>query len=238
VDGVACPRSPTPLSVAHAAHNVLVFQQAAGGFFRVPKQYLLVSVGQLVKEWREDNFAVTEWQSDTPLAVAGFNYGSYKKKEVHDDTTKYDVETYVTTELPDYLRHASQFGSMTPSAPAQNAMVDAENAVRCFTAWFGDLPYGRLAITQQPEFNFGQSWPTLIYLPISAFLDSTQRWSLLGENAFKFAEFIDESHAPRSVAPVVGPCRRLGFLSRSVAFRGIRRLLSRIVPPAVGAQPG
>jgi hypothetical protein len=160
--------------------------------FRVPKQYLLVSVGKLVKEWREDNFAVTEWQSDIPLAVAGFNYGSYKKKEVHDDTTKYDVEAYATSELPDYLRHASQFGSMTPSALAQNAMVDAENAVRCFTAWFGDLPYGRLAITQQPEFNFGQSWPTLIYLPISTFLDSTQRWSLLGGNAFKFAEFIEE----------------------------------------------
>jgi hypothetical protein len=167
--------------------------------FRVPKQYLLVSVGKLVKEWREDNFAVTEWQSVIPLAVAGFNYGSYKKKQVHDDTTKYDVEAYATSEMPDYLRDASQFGSMTPSALAQNAMVDAENAVRCFTAWFGDLPYGRLAITQQPEFNFGQSWPTLIYLPISAFLDSTQRWSLLGGNAFKFAEFIQEV-APHEVA--------------------------------------
>jgi hypothetical protein len=167
--------------------------------FRVPKQYLLVSVGKLVKEWREDNFAVTEWQSDLPLAVAGFNYGSYKKKQVHDDTTKYDVEAYATSELPDYLRNASQFGSMTPSALAQNAMVDAENAVRCFTAWFGDLPYGRLAITQQPEFSFGQSWPTLIYLPISAFLDSTQRWSLLGGNTFKFAEFIQEV-TPHEVA--------------------------------------
>lgn len=160
--------------------------------FHVPKQYVMVSVGKLVKEWREDNFAVTEWQSNIPLAVAGFNYGSYKKKQVHDDTTKYDVEAYATSELPDYLRNASQFGAMTPSVLAQNAMVDAENAVRCFTAWFGELPYGRLAITQQPEFNFGQSWPTLIYLPISAFLDSTQRWSLLGGNAFKFAEFIQE----------------------------------------------
>ena len=167
--------------------------------FRVPRQYLLVSVGKLVKEWREDNFAVTEWQSDIPLAVAGFNYGSYKKKQTHDDTTKYDIEAYATSELPDYLQHVAKFGNMSPSALAENAMIDAENAVRCFTAWFGDVPFGRLAITQQPEFSFGQSWPTLIYLPVSAFLDATQRWSLLGSNSFKFAEFIQEV-TPHEVA--------------------------------------
>lgn len=160
--------------------------------FRVPKHDLLVSVGKLVKEWREDNFAVTEWQSDIPLAVAGFNYGSYKKKQTHDDQTKYDIEAYATSEVPDYLRNASQLGNMSPSSLAESAMIDAQNSVRCFTAWFGDAPYGRLAITQQPEFNFGQSWPTLIYLPVSAFLDSTQRWSLMGSSAFKFAEFIQE----------------------------------------------
>ena len=71
-------------------------------------------------------------------------------------------------------------------------MVDAQNAIRCFSVWFGDAPYGRIAITQQPAFNFGQSWPTLVYLPISAFLDSTQRWMLMGGSAFRFAEFIQE----------------------------------------------
>jgi len=81
---------------------------------------------------------------------------------------------------------------MAPSAMIQNAIVDGENSVRLFTAWFGPVPYDRLALTMQPEFNFGQSWPGLVYLPVTAFLDSTQRWSLMGQSAFKFAEFIQE----------------------------------------------
>jgi len=81
---------------------------------------------------------------------------------------------------------------MTPSAMADSVLVDALNSVRVFTNWFGPLPYTRLAVTQQPAFSFGQSWPTLVYLPVSAFLDPTQRWRLLGGHTFRFsAEFID-----------------------------------------------
>ncbi len=159
--------------------------------FRVPKQYTLVGVGKLVKQWREDNFSASQWVSDVPLAVAGFNFGDFKKKQREDSETKYGFEAYATSEVPDYLR-GHGFGSMAPSAMADSAMVDALNSVRVFEHFFGPLPYGRIAITQQPEFNFGQSWPTLVYLPVSAFLDSTQRWALLGGNAFKFADFIQE----------------------------------------------
>jgi hypothetical protein len=75
--------------------------------FKVPKQYTLVGVGKLVKEWREENFAASEWVSEVPLAVAGFNYGLYKKKEVVDSDTKYQIEAYATSELPSYMLHAS-----------------------------------------------------------------------------------------------------------------------------------
>src|SRR5260370_1356063 len=159
--------------------------------FRVPKQYTLVGVGKLVKQWREDNFSASQWVSDVPLAVAGFNFGDFKKKQREDSETKYGFEAYATSEVPDYLRGRG-FGNMAPSAMADSGMVDALNSVRVFEHFFGPLPYGRVAITQQPEFNFGQSWPTLVYLPVSAFLGSTQRWSLLGGNAFRFADFIQE----------------------------------------------
>jgi hypothetical protein len=159
--------------------------------FKVPKRYTLVGVGKLVKQWREGDYAASEWVSETPLAVAGFNYGEYKKKEREDPESKYDIEAYATAEVPAYLQNHG-FGTMAPSAMADNAVVDALNSIRLFEHWFGLLPYGRIAITQQPEFSFGQSWPTLVYLPVSAFLDGTQRWSLLGGNAFRFAEFIDE----------------------------------------------
>jgi hypothetical protein len=168
--------------------------------FKVPKQYTLVGVGKLEKEWREDDYAASHWVSDVPLAVAGFNYGLFKKKSVYDQTTHYQIEAYATSEVPDTLRRFTDgHMSLTPSAMAQSAMIDAQNSIRCFQAWFGDAPYGRIAITQQTAFNFGQSWPTLVYLPISAFFDSTQRWMLMGSSAFNFADFIQEV-TPHEVA--------------------------------------
>ena len=160
--------------------------------FKVPKQYTLLGVGKLDKEWREDDYAASHWVSDVPMAVAGFNYGLFKKKSVYDDTIHYQIESYATSEAPDYLRRFGRNMSLSPSAMAESALVDAQNAMRCFTSWFGEAPYGRIAITQQPAFNYGQSWPTLVYLPISAFFDSTQRWMMMGGSAFGFAEFIQE----------------------------------------------
>ncbi|MFN7998123.1 MAG: M1 family aminopeptidase [Bryobacteraceae bacterium] len=165
--------------------------------FKVPKQYTLVAVGNLEKEWKEEGYAATHWVSEVPLAVAGFNYGTFKKKSRNDDATKYQVEAYATSDAPDYLRQFSQ--SLSPSSMAESALVDAQNAIRCYTVWFGDAPYRRIAITQQPDFSFGQSWPTLVYLPVSAFLDSTQRWMLMGGSAFRFADFIQEV-TPHEVA--------------------------------------
>jgi hypothetical protein len=167
--------------------------------FKVPRQYTLVGVGKLDKEWREDDFMASHWVSDVPLAVAGFNYGLFKKKSVYDETTHYQIEAYATSEVPDVMRRLGRNMSLSPSAMAQSAMVDAQNAIRCYQAWFGDAPYGRIAITQQPAFNYGQSWPTLVYLPISAFFDSTQRWMMMGGSAFRFAEFIQEV-TPHEVA--------------------------------------
>jgi hypothetical protein len=162
--------------------------------FKVPNRYTLVGVGKLVRSWREGDYGASQWVSDVPLAVAGFNYGVFKKKEIDDPDTKYQIEGYATMDLPDYMRRAAERagGAMTPASLNQNAMIDAQNSMRLFTHWFGEAPYGRIAITQQPQFNFGQSWPTLVYLPISAYLDSTQRYMLLGGINSRLTEFIEE----------------------------------------------
>ncbi len=160
--------------------------------FKVPKQYTVVGVGRLVKEWREGDYAASQWKSEVPLSVAGFNYGLFIKKQVVDAQAHYEIESYSTSEVPNYLRAAASSASLSPVAMAKSAIGDAQNSIRCYNYWFGEIPYGRIAITQQPQFNFGQSWPTLVYLPISAFLDATQRWMLLGRNAFRFNDFIQE----------------------------------------------
>ena len=167
--------------------------------FRVPKQYTLISVGKLVAESKDGGMSVSEWKSSVPIPVAGFNYGEFKKKSVSDETANYDLEVYTTASVPDGLKGFSQNMSLSPSAMAQNALVDAQNSMRVFQNMFGDAPFGRLAVTQQPAFTYGQSWPTLVYLPVSAFLDPTQRWSMMGGQAFRFANFIDEV-TPHEVA--------------------------------------
>src|SRR5262245_4377768 len=159
--------------------------------FKVPKQFSLVSVGKMVKEGKEGDFAVSQWVSDVPLAVAGFNYGKFKKQAVTDEEAKYQIEGYATSDLPDYLRGAESIGGMTPTRLTEKAIVESQNSIRIFNHWFGEVPYGRIAITQQPQMSFGQSWPTLVYLPIIAFFDSTQRWQMFGMNS-RLTEFIQE----------------------------------------------
>ena len=167
--------------------------------YKVPKQFTLVSVGKMVKEWQEGGMACSEWKSDIPLAVAGFNFGGFKKKMITDRDSKYEIETYTIPEVPDLLKPVAAQFNLAPSAMAERALAEAQNSIRLYQHWFGDAPYGRIAITEQPEFDFGQSWPSLVYLPVSAFLDSTQRWTLLGSDAFRFKDFIQEV-TPHEVA--------------------------------------
>ncbi|MGE0103359.1 MAG: carboxypeptidase regulatory-like domain-containing protein [Blastocatellales bacterium] len=166
--------------------------------FKIPNKFVLVGVGKLIKEGKEGDFAVSQWVSELPLAVAGFNYGRFKKKEVSDPQAKYQIEGYATSQLPDYMRAAEGIGGMSPSRLTDTAIVDAQNSIRIFNHWFGESPYGRIAITQQPQMSFGQSWPTLVYLPIIAFFDSTQRWQMFGIQN-RLTSFIQEV-TPHEVA--------------------------------------
>lgn len=166
--------------------------------FKIPSKYILVSVGKKVKEAKDGDLAVSQWVSEVPLAVAGFNYGQFKRKEMTDEATKYLIEGYATSDLPNYLRGAADIGGMSPARMIDKGMVEAQNSMRIYTHWFGPAPYERIAITQQPQMNFGQSWPSLVYLPIIAFFDSTQRWQMFGHNS-GLTDFIQEV-TPHEVA--------------------------------------
>jgi hypothetical protein len=133
---------------------------------------------------------IAKWTSgQTELAVAGFNYGKFKKKEVLDKDAGYGIEFYANAELPDALKDIQRqtedvegmtLGAMSTSNMANAALADTQNAMRIYNAYFGKLAYTRLAMTQQPAGNFGQAWPTLVYMPFTAYLDSTQRTQLMG----------------------------------------------------------
>jgi hypothetical protein len=165
--------------------------------FHYPKEFILVGTGALAgPELTEGEMKVAKWTSGTTeLAVTGFNFGKFVKKELMDKDTGYGLEFYANKEVPDELKELELLldelgrdkwhmtgitGKFTTAAMADAALTDTQNATRIYSAYFGKLPYTRIAITQQPAWNFGQAWPTLIYMPYTAFIDTTQRTQLMG----------------------------------------------------------
>lgn len=167
--------------------------------YKVPRRYKVVSVGRLQAESTEQGFAVTHWVTPAPVAVAGFNYGDYKRVDLPDERTGYRLSGYYLTELPDSLRRFSVLQSMAPSSMTKYALEQTRAQLQLCSFYFGTSPYEDIYITEQPNFNFGQSWPNLVYLPISAYMDSTQRWLLFGGIDNKFTGFVQEV-TPHEVA--------------------------------------
>jgi hypothetical protein len=169
--------------------------------FKVPPANVLISVGKLEGQHTEAGFAVTHWVTPVPIAVAGFNYGQYKKIDFPDTITHYEISGYYLPDLPDNLRRFenSALGGMAPGAMTKYALDQARAQMQVCTLYFGKGPYENIYITEQPNFSFGQSWPNLVYLPISAYIDSTQRWMLFGHIDSKFTGFVQEV-TPHEVA--------------------------------------
>jgi hypothetical protein len=160
--------------------------------FKVPKKYTVVSVGHLVEETTDKDLAVTRWVTPKPVAVAGFNYGEYQKMELPDTITNYKIAGYYLMELPDNLHNSPALRGIAPGAMTKYALEQTRAQLQVCTHFFGNIPYDNINITEQPNFNFGQSWPNLVYLPISAYIDSTQRWMLFGHIDNKFTGFVQE----------------------------------------------
>lgn len=167
--------------------------------YKVPRKYKVISVGKLKEESVEQNFAVSHWVTSQPVAVAGFNYGDYKKVELPDEITGYKISGYYLTELPNNLRNYGALQNMAPHSMTKYALEQTRAQLQLCSSYFGKSPYDEIYITEQPDFNFGQSWPNLVYLPISAYTDSTQRWMLFGNINNKFTGFVQEV-TPHEVA--------------------------------------
>ncbi|HXJ17950.1 MAG TPA: carboxypeptidase regulatory-like domain-containing protein, partial [Candidatus Polarisedimenticolia bacterium] len=169
--------------------------------FEVPPRNVVISVGKLEGESTEAGFAVSHWVTPVPVAVAGFNYGQYKKIDYPDNITHYNISGYYLEDLPDSLRpfRDGALASMSPLGMTKYALDQTRAQMQLCTLYFGRAPYDDIDITEQPNFNFGQSWPNLVYLPISAYIDSTQRWLLFGRIDTRFTGFVREV-TPHEVA--------------------------------------
>jgi len=160
--------------------------------FHVPKGLELLATGTRTSESNEGKYTITEWKTDVPLAVVGFNLGKFTVKEAKIEGKTGDsltIDAYANTSPPD------EFANLDNELPTQSPGVDersvlgkidtpgmlgvqlsqAQVAARIYTSYFGGLPFARVAVTQQFACNYGQSWPMLVYLPICGFFDQTQQ---------------------------------------------------------------
>ena len=178
----------------------------AGGFgnfssydmtFHIPKGMKIAATGTMVSNTTDGKQEVSVWKSEVPQTVAGFSIGLFKMEEAKMTNPDYLVQSYANEEPPDWvkelLRRANPddnyhtvdsgqpmvaLGTMNTTAMIKQALAQGELSVQLYTNYFGPIPFKRLAMTQQTACLFGQSWPTLVWLPICSFFDSTVRHQL------------------------------------------------------------
>lgn len=182
--------------------------------FTSPKRFKFVATGRLVKSGREGNELETDWQSEIPYSVAGFNYGDFVDKSQGDSNLT--VTAYSGKQIPDQLKNlqnamdivdlargpsgqgggvAAQLGIMTggfnTAHMAGYAAAESYQAMRLYSFYFGALPFKTVSVTEQPVGSFGQSWPTLIFLPYTSLLDATTRHGLRMDQTAEEREFFN-----------------------------------------------
>jgi len=178
---------------------------------RSPKKYKLIATGRLVRSEKQHDALETDWETEVPYSVVGFNYGDFVEKSHSDPNLT--VTAYSGREVPDELRGlqsaldladlqraghsnanvAGQLGITTggfnTAANAGYAANVSFQALKLFEYYYGALPFKNISVTEQPIRGYGQSWPTLIFLPYDSLLDATTRNQLGMQDTAEAREF-------------------------------------------------
>jgi aminopeptidase N len=93
---------------------------------------------------------------------------------------------------PALARELGISGTFNTTSMAQSAASVAFQSMRAFSHYFGETPFKTVSVTQQPAGSFGQAWPSLIFLPYTAFLDGTVRHQLRLSESASHRQFYDE----------------------------------------------
>ncbi|HVT03143.1 MAG TPA: M1 family aminopeptidase, partial [Thermoanaerobaculia bacterium] len=152
--------------------------------YHFPKGNMVVSTGKMVKQESGDKQLMSRWESEQPIRVAGFNYGRFEKISEKDAPSGLQLDIYTNREQRKF---------------AHDTLVDAQNAARTATAFFGPAPSSSVSVTQQAESFFGQSWPSLVFLPSLALTNSAERVQML------------EQLGPRAIASINEFAKTVGW---------------------------
>ena len=196
--------------------------------FRIPKNMKMAATGDLVSETKD---GVSVWKSETPMVVAGFNFGRFKVQEAKLEQPSMDILSYANEDPPawlsglqtstDNVRTSGGFlvsgasgaaavnetvggaiGTASTVELSKKALGEAQISVRIYTDFFGPIPFNRLEITQQTATGYGQSWPGLVYLPMTYLFDTTTRHALMNIMRRWYPAYADD---PNGYFLVVAP---------------------------------
>lgn len=161
--------------------------------FRIPAGLTMVATGIPTGDTTEGDHVVSKWTSDVPIAVAGFNFGRFKKDEAKLTDPTFTVEAYANKDPADIavrLRGTGLANGLEGTAMLKKALGEEQLAIPLYTEFYGPNAFGRLAVTQQTAPTYGQSWPTLVFLPITSFLDDAAR-AMVGFAEHRFFQSVD-----------------------------------------------
>jgi hypothetical protein len=147
--------------------------------FRSPKKFTFVATGRRIKAQKGKDYLETEWESEIPYGVVGFNYGDFVDSSQSD--AGLTVTAYTGKEIPDELRGvqmaidmaelatgpggnrnlAGQMGIATGGFSTRTmvgyAAAVSYQALKLFEYYFGRIPFKNLSVTEQPVRGYGQS---------------------------------------------------------------------------------
>jgi len=191
--------------------------------FHVPKGLQVIATGTKVSESNDGKTATTEWKTETPLAMVGFNLGSFTMLEGKSGDAL-TIDAYANTSAPSSFErpiegmrreitpelYSDTMGKFDSKSKLPGQLTQAQAAAQIYTSYFGALSFKHVAVTQQFACNIGQSWPMLVFLPSCAFMDSMQQHMMGVEPADMYWKVV----TPHEVAHQ--------WWGQTVGFRGYR----------------
>ena len=142
--------------------------------FHLPKSLQLVASGKQVSQAAEgDAMVKAVWETQAPIAAAGFNLGDFKtgSEQLAGGPM---LEAYSDVDIPDLyktLLQTAAAGNQTPAQALKTELSQGRAALQLYLDYFGKLPYDHMALAQQSGCNYGHIWPMLVSLPICGFWD-------------------------------------------------------------------
>ncbi len=158
--------------------------------FRFPQPWTLVATGKLVSLEPDGNYSVGHWISETPIPVAGFNLGRYRRTSAKAGDIAVDSYAAENADrLPPAIEppaspaslsldgpSASEAPAPEHSATAGEGQLLANRAAETVLAlqdMLGPFPFSSLALTQRPGSD-SQGWPGLIFLSSFVYLPAAE----------------------------------------------------------------